>query len=254
MDGVIDLNADLGESYGIWRLGDDEALLDVVTSANVACGFHGGDPRVMAATVRAAVERRVAIGAHISYPDLVGFGRRAMEVSPAEMAADAVYQLGALDGVARVAGGRVAYVKPHGALYHRVASDRDHARALLEAMRAYDPGLILLTLPGSSAAQVAGELGMVVVGEAFADRGYLPGGELVPRRQPGALVHEKEAVVERALRLAREGTVVAVDGSVVKVAAGSLCLHGDTPGAAALARAVREGLEEAGVALRPFSS
>ncbi|MGK5552645.1 LamB/YcsF family protein [Actinomadura kijaniata] len=248
---VIDINADLGEGFGIWRLGDDAALLEVVTSANVACGFHAGDPLTMRRVCADAVARGVTIGAQVSYRDLAGFGRRAMDVAPAELTAEVLYQIAALDGVARTEGGRVAYVKPHGALYNRVVGDAEQARAVADAVRAYDPALPLLTLPGSAVYEAAKDL--TVVAECFADRAYTPEGRLVSRREPGAVVHDPDAVVERAVRMATDGTVVAVDGSVVRLDARSICVHGDTPGAVELARAVRSALEAAGVTPRPFA-
>lgn len=250
---AIDLNSDVGEGFGVYRLGDDQALLGVVSSANVACGFHAGDPSVMAATVRAAARRGVAVGAHVSYPDRVGFGRRPMVVEPDQLACDVAYQLGALDALARLAGTRVTYVKPHGALYHRVAGSAEAASALVEAMVGYDPSLVLLGPPGSLALAVAAGRGVPVATEAFVDRAYLPDGSLVPRGQAGAVIADVGAAVERALRLAIEHTVVCVDGASVELEAQSLCLHGDTPGAAAMAVAVRDALSEAGVAIRSFA-
>jgi UPF0271 protein len=248
---VIDVNADLGEGFGIWELGDDLALLDVITSANVACGFHAGDPLIMRRVCAAAVERGVTIGAQVSYRDLAGFGRRDMDVAAPELTAEILYQLAALDGIARTEGGRVAYVKPHGALYNRVSRDAVQARAVADAVRAYDASLPLLTLPGSAVHEVAD--GLTVVAECFADRAYTPSGGLVSRREPGAVVRDQKAVVERAVRMAVDGTVVAVDGSEVALRARSICVHGDTPGAVALARSVRAALSAAGVALEPFA-
>jgi UPF0271 protein len=248
---VIDVNADLGEGFGIWELGDDLALLDVITSANVACGLHAGDPLIMRRVCAAAVERGVTIGAQVSYRDLAGFGRREMDVAAPELTAEILYQLAALDGIARTEGGRVAYVKPHGALYNRISRDAVQARAVADAVRAYDASLPLLTLPGSAVHEVAD--GLTVVAECFADRAYTPSGGLVSRREPGAVVHDEEAVVERAVRMAVDGTVVAVDGSEVALKARSICVHGDTPGAVALARSVRAALSGAGVALEPFA-
>jgi UPF0271 protein len=247
----IDLNADLGEGFGRWRLGDDDALLDVITSANVACGFHAGDPSIMRRTCAAAVARGVRIGAQVGYRDLIGFGRRRIDVDPPELVNDVLYQIAALDGIARTEGGRVAYVKPHGALYNRIARDPGQARAVVEAVRAYDPALPVLTLPGSSVYEVAGD--MTIVAECFADRAYTPAGTLVPRRQPGAVVHDRDAVVERAVRMAVDGSVVAVDGVEVALNARSICVHGDTPGAVVLARSVREALIKAGVRPEPFA-
>jgi UPF0271 protein len=248
---VIDINADLAEGFGVWTLGDDAALLDVITSANVACGFHGGDPLIMRRVCAGAVERGVTIGAQVSYRDLAGFGRREMDVAAPELTAEVLYQLAALDGIARTEGGRVAYVKPHGALYNRVARDPVQARAVADAVRAYDPALPLLTLPGS--AMYAAAEGLTVVAECFADRAYTPEGRLVSRREPGAVVHDRGTVVERAVRMAVDGTVVAVDGSEITLNARSLCVHGDTPGAVGLARAVRAAVTEAGVRTEPFA-
>lgn len=248
---VIDINADLGEGFGIWELGDDLALLDVITSANVACGFHAGDPLIMRRVCAAAVERGVTIGAQVSYRDLAGFGRREMDVAAPELTAEVLYQLAALDGIARAEGGRVTYVKPHGALYNRVTRDPAQARAVADAVRAYDPSLPLLTLPSSALRDVAD--GLTVVAECFADRAYSPSGGLVSRREPGAVIHDREAVVERAVRMAVEGTIIAMDGSEVALSARSICVHGDTPGAVALARSVRSALSDAKVALEPFA-
>ncbi|MBD2895075.1 LamB/YcsF family protein [Actinomadura nitritigenes] len=248
---VIDINADLGEGFGIWELGDDLALLDVITSANVACGFHAGDPLIMRRVCAASVERGVTIGAQVSYRDLAGFGRREMDVAPPELTAEVLYQIAALDGIARAEGGRVSYVKPHGALYNRIARDAVQAAAVADAVRAYDATLPLLTLPGSAVHEVA--QGLTVVAECFADRAYTPSGGLVSRREPGAVVHDADAVVQRAVRMAVEGTVVAVDGTEVPLQARSICVHGDTPGAVALAESVRSALSGAGVALEPFA-
>ncbi|MFI6786751.1 LamB/YcsF family protein [Nonomuraea sp. NPDC050383] len=250
---VIDLNADLGEGFGIWRLGDDDALLDVVTSANVACGFHAGDPVTIRRTCAAAVDRGVSIGAQVSYRDLAHFGRREMDVEPEELCAEVLYQLAAVDGIARAMGGRVSYVKPHGALYNRIVRDEVQAAAVVDAVADYDPSLPLLTLPGSAVHAVAAAAGVSTVTEAFADRAYTPAGTLVPRREPGAVVHDVEAVTARAVRMAVEGAVTAVDGSAVPVPARSICVHGDTPDAVRLARAVRDGLLEAGVVLQAFA-
>ena len=249
----MDLNSDLGEGYGRWTLGDDAALLEIVTSANVACGFHAGDPATIDRTVRTAVERGVAVGAQVSYPDLVGFGRREIDVPPGDLTADVLYQLGALEAFARAAGSRVRYVKPHGALYNRIVRDPVQAAAVAEAIRRYDPALPLLTLPGSAAAAAAAEAGIEAVGEGFADRAYTGDGRLVSRREPGAVLDDPGRVAARAARMATEGRVGTVDGGEVAVAVRSLCVHGDTPGAVELARAVRAALEEAGVALETFA-
>jgi 5-oxoprolinase (ATP-hydrolysing) subunit A len=249
---AMDLNADLGEGFGVWRLGDDDALLGVVTSANVACGFHAGDPATMRRVCSRAAAAGVAVGAQVSYRDLAGFGRRFMDVDPAELTDDILYQLAALDGIARVAGTRVSYVKPHGALYNAAVSHEGHAQAVVDAVLAYDRRLPVLGLPGSVLLREAEAAGMRPVSEGFADRGYTPAGTLVPRTQPGALVHDPVTVAARALRMAADGVVDAVDGSPVLMPVQSVCVHGDTPGAVEMARAVRTSLEEAGLALRPF--
>jgi len=249
----LDLNSDLGEGYGRWTLGDDAALLEIVTSANVACGFHAGDPATIDRTVRTAVERGVAVGAQVSYPDLVGFGRREIDVPPGDLTADVLYQLGALEAFARAAGSRVRYVKPHGALYNRIVRDPVQAAAVAEAIRRYDPALPLLTLPGSAAAAAAAEAGIEAVGEGFADRAYTGDGRLVSRREPGAVLEDPGRVAARAARMATERRVGTVDGGEVAVEVRSLCVHGDTPGAVELARAVRTALEEAGVVLEAFA-
>ncbi|CAN5843377.1 MAG: LamB/YcsF family protein [Ilumatobacteraceae bacterium] len=249
----IDLNSDLGESFGVWRLGDDEAMLDVVTSANVACGFHAGDPSTLRRVCAAAAASGVAIGAQVGYPDLVGFGRRAMDVEPSELRDAVLYQLGALDAFAQVAGTEVRYVKPHGALYHAAAADEGQAAAIVGAAAEYDPSLAVLGAPASALLRHAERAGLEPVAEAFADRAYRPDGSLVSRREANALLVEPTAVAAQAVRLATEHEVVATDGSVAVVAARSICIHGDTPGAVELARAVRTALEAAGVALRSFT-
>ena len=248
----VDLNSDLGEGYGAWAFGDDLALLDVVTSANVACGFHAGDPRTMERTVAAAAERDVVIGAQVSYPDLVGFGRRAMEVAPADLSADVLYQLGGLEAFARVAGTRVRYVKPHGALYNRCVVDPVQAAAVAGAVKLYDPSLPVLTLPGLALARAAYAAGIPVVAEGFADRAYTADGQLVPRTEPGSVVTDEDEVVARAVRMVTEGRVAAHGGGEVSLKVDSLCVHGDTPGAARLAAAVRDGLLAAGVTVTAF--
>jgi UPF0271 protein len=250
----IDLNADLGESFGVWRLGDDEGLLDVVTSANVACGFHAGDPATMRRVCAAAADRGVVIGAQVGYHDLAGFGRRRIDMDPADLEADVLYQIGALDGCARAAGVSVRYVKPHGALYNTAADDREQANAVAAAVAAYDRGLPLLGLPGSALAEAAHEAGVAFVPEAFADRAYQPTGRLVPRSEAGAVIDDPYEVVARAAAFAGQHRVTAVDGTAVPVEARSLCVHGDTPGAVYLAREIRRTLLDAGVTLAPFTS
>ncbi|MGW1954948.1 LamB/YcsF family protein [Streptomyces sp. NPDC001920] len=251
----IDLNADLGEGFGRWQLTDDERLLSVVTSANVACGFHAGDAATMRRVCEQAAERGVRIGAQVSYRDLAGFGRRAMDVPPAELSAEVAYQIGALEVFARAAGTRVSYVKPHGALYNRVVHDEEQAGAVVDgvllATRA-DAGLPVLGLPGSRLLDLAAEAGLPAVTEAFADRAYTERGTLVPRGRDGAVVTDPEAVVERSVGLAHTGLVTSHTGVPVEVRARSLCLHGDTPGAVELARRVRARLEESGVRVEAF--
>ncbi|REK88956.1 LamB/YcsF family protein [Streptomyces inhibens] len=249
---VIDLNADLGEGFGRWQLTDDEALLSVVTSANVACGFHAGDPATMRRVCELAVERGVVIGAQVSYRDLAGFGRRAMDVPPGELADEITYQIGALEVFARAAGARVGYVKPHGALYNRCVHDEEQAGAVIEGIRTAGGALPVLGLAGSRLHEAARRAGLPVVGEAFADRAYTAEGTLVPRREPGAVLHDPDEVVKRALGMARDRAVTSLDGRRVEITARSLCLHGDTPGAAGLARRVRSELTSAGVRVRSF--
>jgi UPF0271 protein len=234
-------------------LGDDDALLEVVTSANVACGFHAGDPPTMRRVCATAAERGVVIGAQVSYRDLAGFGRRFIDVAPAELADDVLYQIGALDAFARAAGTHVGYVKPHGALYNTAVHHEAQAKAVVAGIRAFGT-LPVLGLPGSRLLAEADAAGLPCVQEAFADRGYTPAGTLVPRSLPGALLTDTDAVVERATRLAERGEIVAIDGTVLPSSARSLCLHGDTPGAVHHARAVRAALESAGIPITPFVS
>ncbi|MEW2249672.1 MULTISPECIES: LamB/YcsF family protein [unclassified Streptomyces] len=250
---AIDLNADLGEGFGRWQLTDDERLLSVVTSANVACGFHAGDAATMRRVCELAAERGVRIGAQVSYRDLAGFGRRAMDVPPAELAAEVAYQIGALEVFARAAGSRVAYVKPHGALYNRVVGDEEQAQAVVDGVLLADPALPVLGLPGSRLLERAEKAGLPVVTEAFADRAYTDEATLVPRGRDGAVITDAETVVERSLSLAASGTVAAHSGARIEVRARSLCLHGDTPGAVELARRVRRRLEESGVRVEAFA-
>ena len=249
----VDLNADLGESFGVWRLGDDAAMLDVVTSANVACGFHAGDPSTLRRTCVDAVRRDVAIGAQVSYPDLVGFGRRRLDMDPGELRDAVLYQLGALDAFARAAGGRVAYVKPHGALYHATVDDRAAAEAVVAAVAEHDDELAVLGLPWSELLARAEHVGIRAVPEAFADRAYRRDGTLVPRSEPGSVVSDADAVAARVVRMVTDGTVESVDGTVVEVRPESVCVHGDTPGAVGIARAVRGALELAGIGLVAFT-
>ena len=250
---VVDLNSDLGEGFGIWKLGNDEALLDVVTSANVACGFHAGDPNILRRVCDVAVSRGVSIGAQVSYHDLAGFGRRSMDVDATSLTNDVIYQMGALDGFARIAGSSVRYVKPHGALYNRTVYDDDQAAAVVAAVAAYDPTLPLLGLPGSALLRRAEQAGLHTVTEAFADRGYTAEATLIPRSQPGALLDDPAAVAERMVQMLLTGRLRSVDGVDVSVSARSICVHGDSPGAVAMAVAVRKALAEAGVEIRSFA-
>ncbi|MET0798584.1 MAG: 5-oxoprolinase subunit PxpA [Rhodococcus sp. (in: high G+C Gram-positive bacteria)] len=249
---AIDLNADLGESYGAWTLGDDDAMLAVVSSANVACGFHAGDPTTLLRTCRSAANAGVRIGAQVGYQDLAGFGRRFLDVAPADLTADVIYQIGALDGLARVAGSAVTYVKPHGGLYNAIVHHREQAKAVAEAVAAYDPRLPVLGLPGSAFLDEAERVGLRTVAEAFADRAYTPQGTLVSRSEPGAVLGDPEAVAKRVLTMITDGTVEAVDGTTVEVRAESICLHGDSPGAVAMANAVRDLLRVNAVDIASF--
>ncbi|MGY1781059.1 LamB/YcsF family protein [Geodermatophilus sp. SYSU D01036] len=249
----MDLNADLGESFGAWTLGDDAAMLQVVTSANVACGFHAGDPLTLRRVCAQAADADVAIGAQVSYRDLAGFGRRFLDAAPDELAADVLYQLGALDGLARAAGTRVRYVKPHGALYNAIVAHEEQAAAVVSAVAAYDRSLPVLGLPGSAFLRLAGEAGLPTVAEAFADRAYTPAGTLVPRRQPGAVLTDAGEIARRCVAMAAGEPVTDAEGGTLVLAPDSICVHGDTPGAVAIAREVRAALTAAGVALAPFA-
>ncbi|KGN31502.1 hypothetical protein N802_03805 [Knoellia sinensis KCTC 19936] len=251
---VVDLNSDLGEGFGRWTLGDDDAMLELVTSANVACGFHAGDPSILRRVCAQAAERGVAIGAQVGYRDLAGFGRRHIDVDPAELVDEVIYQIGALDGIARVEGSRVTYVKPHGALYNDAASNPATADAVAEAIALYDRTLPLVGLAGSELVAAATRSGLTPVAEAFADRAYTPEGLLVSRRLEGAVLHDPETIAARCVRLATSGTVEAITGSTISVAAQSICVHGDTPGAVAIAEAVRVALVGAGVTIAPFAT
>lgn len=244
MSRILDLNADLGESYGPWVMGADASLLPLVSSANIACGFHAGDPEVMHQTVALALRHGVALGAHPSLPDRQGFGRRAMAISPKEAYSLVLYQIGALAGFARAAGGRLAHVKPHGALYNQAAQDPALARAIAEAVVDFDPGLRLVGLSGSALTAAGEAAGLAVVHEAFADRRYQADGSLVPRTHPEAVLHDPDAVLAQVKGLVETGTVIALDGSTVAVRADTLCLHGDNPEAVAFARRLRASLEQ----------
>ena len=249
----MDLNSDVGESFGAWPMGDDAAIASIVTSVNIACGFHAGDPSAIARTCRAAVASGATIGAHVGYRDLAGFGRRFIDYTETELADEVAYQIGALQALSRREGGEVRYVKPHGALYNAIVHHEAQARAVTDAVRSVDPSLALVLLPGSVAARFADYRGLRVVGEAFADRAYTPDGELVSRREAGAVLHDISHVADRMVRFATDGVIEAVDGSLVPVDAESICLHGDTPGAVDMAHAVRAALAGAGVEIRSFA-
>jgi UPF0271 protein len=249
----IDLNSDLGESFGRWRLGDDEAMLALVSSANVACGFHAGDASTLRRTCAAAAERDVVVGAQVGYRDLAGFGRRFIDMPPADLTDDVVYQLGALDGICRVTGTSVRYVKPHGALYNAIVHHEAQADAVVAAVVAYDPALPVLGLPGSAFLKAAEAAGLRTVREFFADRGYTPEGTLVPRSAAGALLEDPDSVAERVLRMVTDGVVTSVAGSDVAVEAESICVHGDSPGAVAMGAAVRGKLRAAGIEITAFA-
>jgi UPF0271 protein len=250
----MDLNSDLGEGFGQWQLGDDDALLGIVTSANVACGFHAGDPSIMRRVCVRAAETGVAVGAQVSYRDLAGFGRRFVDVEPAELTADVLYQLGALEAFARVAGTRVRYVKPHGALYNTIVSHQEQAAAVVQAVVEYDRDLPVLGLPGSAWLGLADEAGLTTVVEAFADREYTPEGTLVSRRRPGAVLHDADEIARRCVAMATGEPVTDVEGGLLRLAPESICVHGDTPGAVAIAGRVREALTAAGIDLAPFAA
>lgn len=249
----IDLNSDLGEGYGAWKMGDDATMLGIVSSANIACGFHGGDPLTILSTVQEAARRGVAIGAHVSYPDRVGFGRRPMDVTPAELIADVIYQIGALQGMCTAVGTRVAYVKPHGALYNTIAHDDRQSGAVIEAIQRIDPSLVLMGLAGTPLLERARTAGLKVCAEAFADRAYTPEGQLVSRREKGAMLHDPQLVARRMVRLVTEGVIEACDGSALKLHADSICIHGDSAGAVAMARRIHEALLAAHVRIAPFT-
>ena len=249
----IDLNSDVGESFGRWVLGDDAALMPSVTSVNVACGFHAGDPSTLRRTCALAADAGVTVGAQVGYRDLAGFGRRFIDMDPAELTDDLIYQIGALQALAAVTGTSVRYVKPHGALYNAVVHHRPQAVAVVNAVRSVDPGLPVLGLPGSVLLDEVRAAGLRAVPEAFADRGYTAAGTLVPRSEPGALLHDTDEVAARMVRMVTEGVITSIDGTDVQANAESICVHGDSPGAVEMAAGVRNALEAAGVTLRTFA-
>lgn len=246
----VDLNCDMGESFGAYRIGADAAVFPFITSANIACGYHGGDPTVMRTTIEEAQRRGVAIGAHPGLPDLIGFGRRTMDVTPTETYDMFVYQIGALLGFARAAGVEMQHVKAHGAIYNMAAAKPELAAAIARAVRDVDAGLLMFGLPGSPLITEAEALGLATTSEAFADRNYMPDGSLVSRRRPDAQVHDADEAVRRAIRMVREGKVCAVDGNDIAIRADTICIHGDGPHAAEFARALREAFEADGIAIR----
>jgi UPF0271 protein len=250
----IDLNADLGESFGAYAFGNDPGLMRSISSASVAAGFHAGDPTVLRTTIRLAKASGVAVGAHPGFPDLVGFGRRELHVAPSDAEDFVLYQVAAVSGVAATEGLRLQHVKPHGALYNMAARDRPLAMAIARAVAAVDASLILFGPPGSELIAAAKALGLQSAAEAFADRAYRSDGSLAPRSEPGSVIHDPASVLDRTLRLLKNRTVVATDGKVLPIEADTLCLHGDSPGAAALAAALRSGLEAEGIAVRAFGN
>jgi UPF0271 protein len=249
---AIDLNSDVGESFGRWSLGDDAAMMASVSSANIACGFHAGDPSVIRSTCEAAAKAGVVVGAHVGYRDLAGFGRRYMDVDPRELADDVVYQIGALQALAATAGTSVRYVKPHGGLYNAIVRNTAQARAVVDAVKSVDPGLPILGLPGSEVLRLAEAAGLRAVSEAFADRAYNPDGTLTSRSQPGSVLEDPEAVAARVLQMTTGEAISAIDGSDLSISAESVCVHGDSPGAVAMAMAVKRALDAAGISIKAF--
>jgi len=248
----VDLNSDLGESFGSWKMGNDEQILPVVSSANIACGFHAGDPLGILKTLKQAVKLDVTIGAHVSYPDLVGFGRRNMDLSQDELIADVLYQISALDGMAKVAGSRVQYVKPHGALYNTIAKDPVQAEAVIDAIKMYNPSLVLVALAGSNLVAQARQADLKVVSEAFADRAYNRDGSLVSRRLEGAVLHDAEFVAKRVVAMLKNGGVESIDGVFTPIQADTICLHGDTAGALEMSAAIKAELLKNDIQVRSF--
>ncbi|MFE5838237.1 LamB/YcsF family protein [Arthrobacter sp. NPDC056493] len=249
---AIDLNSDVGESFGRWSLGDDAAMMASVSSANVACGFHAGDPSVIRKTCEAAAKAGVVVGAHVGYRDLAGFGRRYMDVDPRELADDVVYQIGALQALAAAAGTNVRYVKPHGGLYNAIVHNTAQARAVVDAVKSVDPALPILGLPGSEVLRLAEAAGLRPVSEAFADRAYNPDGTMTSRSQPGSVLEDPEAVAARVLQMTTGAAISAIDGSDLLINAESVCVHGDSPGAVAMAVAVKRALDAAGITIKAF--
>jgi 5-oxoprolinase (ATP-hydrolysing) subunit A len=250
---MMDINCDMGESFGAYRIGNDAAVMPFISSANIACGFHAGDPLVMDATVKLALEHGVSVGAHPGYPDLQGFGRRNMDLTPEEVEAFTLYQVAALAGFARARGVELAHVKPHGALYNQAAKDRALALAIARGVARFSRSLALVGLAGSLLVEMGVEAGLQVGNEAFPDRAYNPDGSLRSRRLPGAVIESPQDALEHALRLAREGIVLVRDGQTVNVRVDTLCIHGDNPAAPRIAQAIRQGLETEGVSIHPLT-
>ena len=250
----IDLNSDLGESYGSWSMGNDEQILPIVSSANIACGFHAGDPKSILQTLKQAAQLKVSVGAHVSYPDLVGFGRRNMDVAYDELYADVLYQISALQGLAQVAGTSVRYVKPHGALYNTIATNLTQAKAVIDAILAYDSSLVLVALAGSPLIEFARKQGLRVVSEVFADRAYHRDGTLVSRRQEGAVLHDVEMIAERVLDMIKKKGVISIEGEFTPLKADTICLHGDSLGALQMAKVIRQTLADHKIAIHSFVS
>lgn len=249
---AIDLNSDMGEGHGSWSMGDDSSLLGVVTSANVACGFHAGDPSIMRSVTGQAATGGVAVGAHVAYRDTVGFGRRFIDMEPEALADEVTYQIAALDAFARLAGTRVRYVKPHGGLYNAIVTHEAQAAAVVAGVAAYSSDLVVLGLPGSAVLRLADEAGLPTARESFADRAYTPEGHLVSRKLAGSVLHDPLEIARRCVAMATGEPILDINGDPLRVSADSICVHGDTPGAVDIARAVRAALQEAGVGLAPF--
>lgn len=249
----IDLNSDLGESYGAWKMGNDEQILGIVSSANIACGFHAGDPLNILSTLKQAAKYDVCVGAHVSYPDLVGFGRRNMDLSYDELYADVLYQISALQGLAQVAGTKISYVKPHGALYNTIATDLTQAQAVIDAIQHFDKTLVLVALAGSPLIKFAREQGLSVISEAFADRAYHRDGTLVSRRLEGAVLHDAEIIAQRVFNMIQNGGIESMEGDFTVIQADTICLHGDTLGAVKMAAKIRDVLLENKIEIRAFS-
>ena len=249
----VDLNCDLGESFGAYTIGMDEKVIPLISSCNIACGYHASDPLVMEKTVAMACGAGIGIGAHPGFPDLMGFGRRNLNVSPAEAGAYVTYQLGALHAFAKAAGVRVSHVKPHGALYNMAAKDYALALAIAKAVKAFDPSLILLGLSGSESVRAAEDIGLPAAREVFADRAYMPDGSLMPRTREGAVLHDEDEAIRRTVRMVKEHRVTACDGQDIEISPDSICVHGDNVKALAFVTQIRRALEEEGVKIAPLA-